>query len=169
MNIETNWAYALLVTDTPIPASLYCVNESHTILLKSCPRLFVPENAALAYLPSIFSPILPVIKFVQFLAYGDLHLPLGPSFAGPGPTYPLLVAVASPAVISAWIGGKARHPQPSCSTPKLEAAKFKFSTKHPLLTWNISSFTLVGTTVTNLKSWPDTDTSVLRPTGLFSK
>ena len=88
---------------------------------------------------------------------------------GPGPIYPVLVAVASPASISACIGGKARQPQPSCSTPKDEAAKFKFSTKHPLLTWNISSFTLFGTTVTNLKSCPDTETSVLSPTGLFSK
>ena len=35
VKIETNWAYALFDKDTPIPASLYCVNESHTIDFKS--------------------------------------------------------------------------------------------------------------------------------------
>ena len=41
VNIETNCAYPLFVIDTPIPASLYCVNESHTV---SYTHLTLPTN-----------------------------------------------------------------------------------------------------------------------------
>ena len=99
MKIETNCAYALLVSDTPIPASLYCVNESQTIDFKSAPIV-----EAVASVPSIFIPILPVMKLVQFLMYGDLHLPLGPSVAGPGAVYP---------VVDPDEGGNATHAAPS--------------------------------------------------------
>ena len=72
--------------------------------------------------------MLPVMKLVQFLMYGDLHLPLGPSVAGPGSVYPVM-ALSDPAG-----GGNATHAAPSCGSPTLDPPKFKFSIKHPLLT-----------------------------------
>ena len=75
----------MFVNETPIPFSLYCVKESTTIDFKSA-----PIDAAVALFPSTFNPILSVMKFVQFLTYGDLHLPLGPAVAGPGSRYPAM-------------------------------------------------------------------------------
>tara|TARA_R100001079_G_C4431628_1_gene144449 strand:+ start:1165 stop:1308 length:144 start_codon:yes stop_codon:yes gene_type:complete len=43
------------------------------------------------------------MKLVQFLTYGDLHLPLGPSVAGPGAVYP------DTALLDPAGGGKATH------------------------------------------------------------
>ena len=88
---------------------------------------------------------------MQFLTYGDLHLPLGPSLIGPSPIYPLL-ALVTPARTPSDVGGNATQPPGAWSTPNVSAAKFRFSTRHPLLTWKISSPGLRGTTVTSLRS-----------------
>ena len=106
--------------------------------------------------------------------YGDLHLPLIPSFAGPISVKPVTAWKSIPAFTAACVGGKATAPQlgwlyetppfPSLLGPE----KFKFWIKHPLLTWKTSLVLFWGTIVTNLKSSPDTETSVLSPIGLFS-
>ena len=123
----------MLVIETPIPFSLYWVNESQTIDFRSCPGFTAPVNADPTWSPSIFIPILSVIKFVQFLIYGDLHLPLGPSLAGPISKHPDL-ALPTPAG-----GGNATQPPVIFIGAKLSNgswlyAKFRFSTRHPLLT-----------------------------------
>ena len=158
VKIETNWAYPLFVSETPIPASLYWVNESHTIDFKSAPIV-----EAVAWSPSIFIPILLLIKLVQFLIYGLLHLPDVPSVAGPDAINP------DAANFAGSVGGNATAAQSVWAIDTLEPAKFRFSIKHPLLTWNTSLVTLLGTIVTNLKSCPVIETSVRRPIGLFSK
>ena len=169
VKMETNCAYALLVSDTPMPASLYCVNESHTIDFKSFPE---SGSDAVASSPLIFIPILPVIKLVQLRTYGDLHLPEEPSVAGPTSKNPLLAWTDNPASILSCDGGNATAPEPSQPTsipvPTSPPAKLKFSTKQPRRTWITSSFLFCGIKVTSLRSSPVTDTSVLRPTGLFS-
>ena len=94
--------------------------------------------------------------------YGLLHLPLGPSFAGPGAMYP------ETAYSDGTVEGNATAAQPVCEIETLDPAKFIFSIKHPLLTWKTSLVTLSGLIVTSLKSCPVTVTSVRRPIGLFS-
>ena len=169
VNIETNWAYALLDNDTPIPASLYWVNESHTIDLRSCPKLLSPEKSAFAWSPLIFIPILFLIKLVQFLTYGDLHLPEAPSSAGPKFVKPVTAWKAKPAATSAAVGGNATAPQLEWSSfAKSCPVKLRFSIKHPLLTWKKSLFLFFGISNTNLKSSPLIATSSLRPIGLSS-
>ena len=145
-----------------MPASLYWVNASRTIHLRSAP-IVVP----CANLPSTFKPILLGMKFVQFLTYGDLHLPLGPSFTGPGVRYPVTAGYDSFARTASVVGGNATAAPPGFSWPVSQTNE-RFSIKHPRLTWNTSFLKLSGTILTSRKSCPLTATSVLRPIGLFS-
>ena len=100
------------------------------------------------------------MKLVQFLTYGDLHLPVGPWVAGPPGVYPLFAVCP--------VIGKATAPHPVCAVPIVSPEKFKFSIRHPLLTQKTSFSTFWGSIVTNLISSPVIDTSVLKPIGLFS-
>ena len=95
----------MFVIETPIPFSLYWVNESQTIDFRLLPMLLIGSDTE-AWSPLILIPILPVMKLVQLRIYGDLHLPVGPSKAGPSAIYPVF------ALSESTVGGNATAPQP---------------------------------------------------------